>query len=63
MSKKQKVKIWSERPKPRPPSVFLTNAKKVDAETLRIQQWLDLADLALNSPEEENPPLPFKKTA
>jgi hypothetical protein len=64
MPKKDKVKIWSEPRKPRPPKFFLSNREQKDAETLRIQQWLDLADLALGQTgEEENETLPIKRGA
>jgi hypothetical protein len=64
MSKKEKVKIWTEPRKPRPPKFFLSTREQKDAETLRIQQWLDLADLALGQTgEDDNETLPFKRGA
>jgi len=65
MPTKGKVKIWTEPRKPRPPKFFLSNREQKDGETLRIQQWLDLADIALEQTgEDDNPaPLPFKRGA
>ena len=51
---KKKLEIWTERKKPRPPKFFLTDAEKKDTEALRIQRWLDLADMALGQTGEED---------
>ena len=47
-----KLDIWTERKRPRPPRFFLTDAERKDKETLRIQHWLDLADMALGQTGE-----------
>jgi hypothetical protein len=43
----------------------LSNREQKDGETLRIQQWLDLADIALEQTGEEDNPaqVPFKRGA
>jgi hypothetical protein len=62
--KKDKVKIRTQPQKPRPPKFFLSNREQKDGETLRIQQWLDLADIALEQTgEDRNKSLPFKRGA
>lgn len=66
MPTKGKVKIWTEPRKPRPPKFFLSNREQKDGETLRIQQWLDLADMALEQTGKEKDSaaeLPFKRRA
>ncbi len=65
MPTKGKVKIWIEPPKPRPPKFFLSNREQRDGETIRIQQWLDLADIALGQTgkDEIDEQLPFKRRA
>jgi len=52
MMQKKKLELWTERKKPRPPRFFLTEAERKDTETLRIQRWLDLADMALGQTGE-----------
>jgi hypothetical protein len=64
MSNKSKVKIWTQAKKPRPPKFFFSTREQKDADTMRIQQWLDLADVALQQTgvgDEEV--LPFKRRA
>lgn len=64
MRKKDEVKIWTKPRKPRPPKFFLSNREQQDGETLRIQRWLDLADIALEQTgENNNDLLPFKRGA
>jgi hypothetical protein len=64
MSKKTKVKIWMQAKKPRPPKFFLSTREQKDAETMRIQQWLDLADVALQQTGEDDEKLfPFRRKA
>jgi len=54
MMQKKKLEMWTERKKPRPPKFFLTDAERKDTEALRIQLWLDLADMALGQTGEED---------
>jgi hypothetical protein len=63
MSKKSKVKIWTQARKPRPPKFLLSAREQKDGETMRIQQWLDLADVALRQTGGDEELLPFKKRA
>jgi len=64
MSKKSKVKIWTAAKKPRPPKFFLSTREQKDAETMRIQQWLDLADVALQQTADGGEELlPVKRRA
>jgi hypothetical protein len=64
MSKKSKVKIWMQAKKPRPPKFFLSSREQKDGETMRIQQWLDLADVALQqTAEPDEDLLSFKRKA
>jgi hypothetical protein len=65
MATKGKVKVWTEPRKPRPPKFFLSNREQKDGETLRIQQWLDLADIALEQTGDADSPadLPLKRGA
>ena len=65
MPTKGKVKIWTGPRKPRPAKFFLSNREQNDGETLRIQQWLDLADIALEQTGEDDKSakLPFKRAA
>jgi hypothetical protein len=64
MPKKSKVKIWMQAKKPRPPKFFLSTREQKDAETMRIQQWLDLADVALEQTGEDDEELfPFRRRA
>lgn len=54
MMQNKKLEIWTERKKPRPPKFFLTEAERKDMESLRIQRWLDLADMALGQTGKED---------
>jgi hypothetical protein len=64
MSNKSKVKIRAQVKKPRPPKFFFSTREQKDGETMRIQQWLDLADAAFQQTgqgDEEG--LPLKRKA